>query len=62
MEMLDKTTITVTVGESKTVAELMVILVDSVEMTAEDKQHFWLYKLSKETQDIIPFESREHVG
>jgi len=40
----------------------MVVLVDSIEMTAEDKQHFWLYKLSRETQDIIPYESREHVG
>ena len=50
VEMLDKNTISIQVGESKTVAELMVLLVDCIEMTAEDKHHFWLYKINKETQ------------
>jgi hypothetical protein len=31
-------------------------------MSCEDKQHFWLYKFSKENQELIPYESREHVG
>lgn len=52
----------ITVSESKTIAELMVLLVDCVEMKCEDKHHFWLYKLTKSTQEIAPYESREHVG
>lgn len=50
IKLLEKTSILITVSESKTVAELMTMLVDCVEMSCEDKQHFWLYKLSKETR------------
>lgn len=47
VELLDKKTITITVPESKTVAELMVLLTDRVELMAEDREHFWLYKMIK---------------
>ncbi len=62
METLEKACINITVAESKTVAELINMLADSVEMVVEDKNHFWLYKLNRETKEIVAYESREHVG
>jgi hypothetical protein len=47
---LEKTNINITVSESKTVAELISMLADSVDMVVEDKHHFWLYKLNRETK------------
>jgi hypothetical protein len=50
------------VAESKTVAELMGQIVEGMEMAVDDREHFWLYKFNKETLEITPYESREHVG
>ena len=62
VQTLEKTNINITVAESKTVAELISMLAGSVEMVVQDKNHFWLYKLNRETKEIVAFESREHVG
>ena len=62
VQLLDKQTLTVTVPESKTIAELMSVLADNVQMTVQDREHFWLYKFSRQTQQIVPYQSREHVG
>ena len=62
VEMLNRVTLQVRVAESLTVAELMGVLVERVEVTVEDKEHYWLYKMSKETHEMVPYEGREHVG
>ena len=37
-------------------------MTECVQMNTSDKEHFWLYRVNKETQEIVSFESREHVG
>ena len=34
----------------------------SPRLKSSDKEHFWLYKFINDTQELIPYDCREHVG
>lgn len=52
--MLPREVITLQIAESKTVSELLSVLMTYSKMTTIDRENFWLYKQSVETKELIP--------